>query len=91
MTCRLAVPLLLELPLPGVSPVSQVEIHPSWEEIVMLGTVLTANWTVAALFLFCTNKTEPFKWLHLTQTGKKKKKSAWFLKSIFVFIRKLIL
>lgn len=35
-------PLLLELPLSGVGPVSQVEIHPSWEEISVLGTVLTS-------------------------------------------------
>lgn len=36
----LADPLLLELPLPGVGPASQVEIPPSWEEVIVLGTVL---------------------------------------------------
>lgn len=38
----LADPPLLELPLPGVSPVSQAEIPLSWEEIFVLGTVLTS-------------------------------------------------
>ena len=38
----LADPLLLELPLPGVGPTSWVEIHLSWEEIFVLGTLLTS-------------------------------------------------
>jgi len=38
----LADPLLPELPHPGVGPISQVEIHLSWEEIFVLGTLLTS-------------------------------------------------
>lgn len=48
-----------------------------------------ANWTIAALFLFVQMKHRTIKMAPFKTGKKKKKKSAWFLKSIFVFIRKL--
>uniref|UniRef100_A0A8C2NU32 Uncharacterized protein n=1 Tax=Capra hircus TaxID=9925 RepID=A0A8C2NU32_CAPHI len=50
--------LLLELPLPGASPVSQAEIHRAGRRSSCLAQFSQANWRRAALFLFCTNKTQ---------------------------------
>lgn len=70
----LADPLMPALPLPGVSPVSQIEIHPSREETFMPGSPGELTGLQQPYSFLYKQNTEPFRGLHLKQTGKKKKK-----------------
>ena len=96
----LADPLPLELPLLGVGPASQVEIHLGGDCLARHSSPKLARLEQPYFFCFCTNKMQnhsdgSIENKHAKKKKKKKerkeRKSAWFLKSIFVFIRKLTL